>query len=41
VFDTSTRELLARETLGPDELATLTAYLEREAPRKPGFALVE
>lgn len=41
VLDTSARELLARETLGPDELAKLTTGLEREAPRKPGLALVE
>lgn len=41
VLDTSARELLSRETLGPDELAKLTTALEREAPRKPGLALVE
>jgi cell division protease FtsH len=41
VLDTSARELLARETLGPDDLAKLTTGLEREAPPKPGLALVE
>lgn len=41
VLDSSARELLARETLGPDELAKLTTGLVREAPARPGLALVE
>jgi len=41
VLESSARELLARETLGPDELAKLTAGLEREASGRPGLALVE
>lgn len=41
VLDSSARELLARETLGPDELAKLTAGLSREASGRPGLALVE
>ena len=41
VRDSNARELLARETLGPDELAKLTMGLVREAPARLGLALVE
>ncbi|WP_454656203.1 ATP-dependent zinc metalloprotease FtsH [Bosea beijingensis] len=41
VLDRTARELLARETLGPEDLAKLTDDLERETARQPSLALVE
>jgi cell division protease FtsH len=40
ILDASARELLARETLGPDDLARLTAGLERDSATKRSLAAV-
>jgi cell division protease FtsH len=40
ILDASARELLARETLGPDDLARLTTGLERDAAKKRAVAAV-
>lgn len=40
ILDTSARELLARETLGPDDLVRLTAGPERDIAKKRPVAAV-
>lgn len=40
VLDRTARELLAKEALGPEELAKLTEDLERETARQPNLAVV-
>lgn len=41
VLDDSARELLARETLGPEELAKFSAKLTRDGATKPALAAAE
>lgn len=41
ILDASARELLARETLGPEDLARLTAKLDREGTTRPALAAVQ
>jgi cell division protease FtsH len=41
VLDASARELLAHETLGPEDLARLTAGLDREGSTRPALVAAQ